>query len=201
VAAFVLLLLSYIWGWQGAFRGSLAAVIAAALICIAVSNFVLHRDSTKALGLRLDNLLASLLEVGAVSDAFFLLIAGSGLVLGTLRPVGEWTAGRLPWLLFWAFIQQYALQGFVFTRLREVFPDEGRAALAAAGLFALLHLPNLPLMVGTFVTGYLWCRLFSRHPNLFTLTLSHTILAIVLAHSFPREWMHGMKVGPGYFNF
>jgi hypothetical protein len=201
VGAFLLLLLGYIWVWQGAFPGSLAAVIAGALLLIAASNFIIHRDRPRALGLRVDNLLASLVEVGAASALIFALLAGGGWVLGTQRPVGPWTIDRLAWLFFWAFIQQYALQAFVQTRLREVWGSDQAAAASAAGLFAFLHLPNPPLMVATFVIGYVWCRLFRRHPNLLTLALSHMTLAITLSHSFPRAWLHGLRVGPGYFNF
>jgi len=201
VSAFVLLLLSYIWGWQGAFRGSLAVIIAGGLGLIVVSNFVIHRDRARALGLRVDNLPRSLLEVGAVTAVLILLLVGSGWALGTLHPVRPLTISRLPWLFFWAFAQQYALQGFVFTRLREVTSGGQAAIISAAGLFALLHLPNPPLTAATLIMGYVWCSLFRRCPNLFTLALSHTILAIVLSHSLPRAWMHGMKVGPGYFNF
>ncbi|HZS05606.1 MAG TPA: CPBP family glutamic-type intramembrane protease [Blastocatellia bacterium] len=200
VTAFVFFLMSYIWGWQGAFRGSLLVVIGGGLLFIAVSNFV-HRDKARALGLRVDNLPQSLLEVGAVTIVILLVVAGSGWLLGTLREPEWWKLRAVYWHYFWAFVQQYALQAFVLTRLREVYPDENRAALSAAGWFAFLHLPNPPLTVMTFVMGYVWCRLFQRYPNLFTLALSHTILAIVTSHSFPRVWMHSMKVGPGYFNF
>jgi hypothetical protein len=201
VAAFVLFLLSYIWGWQGAFPGALWTVIACGLLFIVTSNCIVHRDRAQALGLRLDNLLASLVEVGGATVILCLLLAGSGWLLGTLRPVSQLTVSRLPWLLFWAFIQQYALQGFVQTRLREVCVSERATGFSAAGLFALLHLPNPPLAVATFVIGSVWCWLFRRDPNLFTLALSHTVLAVVMSHSFPPAWTHGMRVGPGYFNF
>ncbi len=201
VVVFTLLLLSYIWGWQGALPRSLPLIITLGLLLITISNFILHRDRARDLGLRVDNLAASLKEVGAVTIVIGILLLSSGWMLGTLRPVSNWTLGRLPWLLFWAFVQQYALQSFVQTRLREVLRSDGRASIAAASLFALLHLPNPLLTVATLMMGYLWCRLFQRHPNLFTLMCSHTILAVIMSHSFSRSLTHGMKVGPGYFNF
>jgi hypothetical protein len=201
VAAFTLLLLSYIWGWQGMFPGSLAVIITLSLLLITVSNFILHRDRARELGLRVDNLAASLKEVGAVTIVIGTLLVSGGWILGTLRPVSNWTVSRLPWLLFWAFAQQYALQSFVQTRLREVLRSDEKASVAAASLFAFLHLPNPLLTVATLIMGYLWCQLFQRHPNLFTLMCSHTILAVIMSHSFSRSLTHGMKVGPGYFNF
>ena len=50
VVLFASLLLSYIWGWQGAFWGARATVIGAGLCFILVSNFLIHRDSPSELG-------------------------------------------------------------------------------------------------------------------------------------------------------
>jgi hypothetical protein len=200
VIFFVLFVTSYIWLWQRAFPGALFVAIGGGLLLIAISN-LLHRDPAHSLGLRLDNVPRSLLEVGLMTLALIALLLVSGWLLGTLRTPEWWKLRSVGWHYFWAFVQQYALQAFVLTRLRQVYGDENTGALAAAGWFAFLHLPNPPLTVMTFVTGYVWCRLFQRQPNLFTLALSHTILAIVTVHSFPRAWMHSMKVGPGYFNF
>ncbi|MBI1765522.1 MAG: hypothetical protein HYR56_29250 [Acidobacteria bacterium] len=200
VTLFVVLLLSYIWGWQGAFRGALWVVIGAGVLFIIAANVRRGYDA-HALGLRLDNLPRSLLEVGLATLLVSGLVAGSGWLLGTLWPLERLAARALWWRFFWAFVQQYALQAFVFVRMREVYTRDHHAALTAAGVFAFLHVPNPLLTACTFLSGYLWCRLFARCPNLFTLALSHTILALVTSHSFPRAWMHGMKVGPGYFNF
>jgi hypothetical protein len=200
VAAFALLLESYMWAWQGAFPGALWTVIGGGILFVAVSN-VTHSDALRALGIRADNLLESVFEVGTATVIISILLAGTGWLLGTLRPIEDWETSRIPWIFFWALVQQYALQDFVLQRMTEAFPNPRTAALASAGVFAFLHLPNPPLALGTGIIGFVWCRLFQRHPNLFTVSLSHTILAVVLAHSFPRAWLHGMKVGPGYFNF
>lgn len=201
VAGFTLLLLSYIWGWQGAFPGAMIVIISGGLLWVLASNFLIHGDRPRALGLRVDNLPRSAIEVGAVTVLLALLLAGGGWALGSLRPVGSLTLRRLPWLLFWAFVQQYALQGFILTRLREVLGEGLAAVFTAAAVFALLHLPNPPLTAATFVMGCVWGPLFRRTPNLFTLACSHTILAVVMSHSLSQALMHGMKVGPGYFNF
>lgn len=200
VTTFVLFLLSYIWIWQGAFRGALWVVIGGGLLFIASSN-ITHRDRARKLGLRVDNLPQSLREVGAVTLIILLLVVGVAWLLGTLRSPEWWKIRAVYWHYFWAFVQQYALQAFVLTRLREACRTDQQAAFFAASTFAFLHLPNPPLTLMTFLIGWVWCRLYQRYPNLFTLALSHTILAIVTSHSFPRALMHSMKVGPGYFNF
>ncbi len=45
--------------------------------------------------------------------------------------------------------------------------------------------------------GFVWCGLFERHPNVFTLTLSHAWRAFLLRAAWPEGWLRGMRVGPG----
>jgi len=201
VVLFASLLLSYIWGWRGAFSGGRATVIGAGLGFILVSNFLIHRDAPSALGLRWDNLKPSLREVAPVTLALALTLVGTGWTLGTLRPVKSETLSSLPWLVGWGFLQQYALHAFVLTRLCGTFGRPVAAAAVAAAIFALHHLPNPLLTVATLLAGLVWCSLFQRQPNLFTLTVSHLALSLALSHSLPPEWTGGMRVGPGYFDF
>ena len=56
------------------------------------------------------------------------------------------------------------------------------------------------LTPATVVVGYLWCRLYSRTPNLLTLAVSHAVLAALIMASLPPEWIHRLKVGPGYWS-
>lgn len=201
VVLFASLLLTYIWVWQGTFPHSRAVVIGVGLAFAVVSNFVIHRDRPSALGLRLDNLALSLREVGPATVVLAGLVVASGWILGTLRPMEPETVSELPGLLLWGLLQQYALQAFVLTRLRRAFLRPVQPAAAAAGLFALHHLPNPILTAATLAAGFVWCLLFQRHPSLITLVLSHVALSLALSHSVPAEWAGGMRVGPGYFEF
>ena len=188
---------SYIWLWQGAFPGALAVVIVLTLGLALVSNLVIHGDRPRELGLRGDNLRDSAVEVGAVTAAVALPLLAVGLLTDSVRPVDS--CEELPWGLFWSFGQQYLLQAFAYTRLREVIASTRAAAFAAATVFALFHLPNPLLSMATLIMGWISCRLFQRHPNLVTLACSHALLSLTLAHTLPAEWMHGLRVGPGTF--
>ena len=53
----------------------------------------------------------------------------------------------------------------------------------------------------TLVGGYVWCRLFHRQPNLFTLAISHGWLAVLVRYSWPAEWLHNLRIGPGYWTW
>ncbi len=68
-------------------------------------------------------------------------------------------------------------------------------------LFASLHYPNMALVLVTLVGGYAWCRLFERHPNLITLAVSHGWLAVLLRAFWPAEWLHNLRIGPGFWTW
>src|SRR5262249_27542787 len=73
----------------------------------------------------------------------------------------------------WAFFQQFVLQSYFFVRLESLLKDSGRAVLACALLFSLLHLPNVFLMVATLAAGLAFCELFRRYRSLYPLALAH----------------------------
>ena len=143
----------------------------------------------------------SLREVAPLTLVLALTLVGTGWIFGTLRPLKPETLSGLPWLLGWGFLQQYALQAFVLTRLRGTLGRPVTAAAIAAAIFALHHLPNPLLTLVTLLAGFVWCSLFQRRPNLFTLTVSHLALSLALSHSLSPKWTGGLRVGPGYFDF
>ena len=75
-----------------------------------------------------------------------------------------------------AFVQQGLLQDFLLPRLLRLTHGPGMAALAAAGMFSLAHLPNPILTVCTFVWGLAACLFFLRYRNLYSLSIAHAIL-------------------------
>ncbi len=108
--------------WQGSFPGALWTVIGGGILFVAASNFT-HADGARGLGFRADNLLESVFEVGTATVIVFIVLAGTGWLLGTLRPIEDWETRRFPWIFFWALVQQYALQDFVLQRMSQVFPQ------------------------------------------------------------------------------
>ncbi len=93
------------------------------------------------------------------------------------------------------------MQSFTYRRLRDANPRPSLAALHAAILFAALHYPNTPLVLVTLAGGYVWCRLFERHPNLITLAVSHGWLAVLLRAFWPADWLHNLRIGPTYWTW
>jgi membrane protease YdiL (CAAX protease family) len=101
----------------------------------------------------------------------------------------------------WSFVQQFLLQGFFLFRLLRLLPRREWAALAAAVMFALAHLPNPILTPITFIWGACACFVFLRCRNVYPLALGHAILGITVAVTIPGPVVHNMRVGLGYLRY
>lgn len=101
----------------------------------------------------------------------------------------------------WAVFQQVLLQTVFLARLLRLVHSPPKAALAAALLFALAHLPNPVLTPLTFAFGLAACMLFLRYRNLYPLALAHAALGITLAITVPGAVTHNMRVGLGYLTY
>lgn len=173
-----------------------AAVIAIAAI-ISMSF-----DGLQAMGLRVAHFFRSFWVVGAALaiSAVAVLIASR---LHTLRhPENTRLLIEAFWLYaIWSGVQQFLLQCFFLSRLLRLLPSARQAAFAAAGLFAIAHLPNPILSVLTIVWGTLACLIFLRYRNLYPLAIAHAILGITIAVAVPGHVDHNMRVGLGYLKY
>jgi membrane protease YdiL (CAAX protease family) len=125
-----------------------------------------------------------------------------GYLAGTLHPYvvnRSFFAASLGYM-FWALQQEFVLQSFFFNRLERAL-GSGKAVWATAGLFALAHVPNPVLVPATLVGGWVFCTLFRRYRNIYTLVVAQTILGICLAAAVPNTVHHKMRVGIGYMTF
>lgn len=141
-------------------------------------------------------------------------VIGAAILLGTaavalatrLHTLREPLTGR-GWIMtfggyvVWSFVQQFLLQGYFLYRFRQLFADERRAAVAAAGIFAAAHLPNPILTPVTLIWGLCACFVFLRHRNIYPLAVTHAILGICVAITIPGPVVHNMRVGLGYLRY
>jgi hypothetical protein len=198
VAAAYALILLVIWTprpWQKI----LWWVAAAAVAAMATASY----NDLQPLGLRGRNLFQSLWIVGAA-----LLMAAVAVIvairLHTLHlPVGGTFAFVKTYWAYalWACVQQLLLQAFFLPRLVCLFPSGRNAALIAANLFALAHLPNPILTPLTLLWGFSACLLFLRYRNLYLLGLAHVVFGITIAITVPGPLDHNMRVGLGYLTY
>ncbi len=195
------LLLSYIWGWQGAFPGHFGVVLAL-YVLLGASSHVRRGETAEDIGVTLTGFGRALSLMSRVVGPVILAALIAGALRGTLGlpPVGRWPAG-LAWAVFWGTAQQYGLVCFFYRRLRELVPGATQARITAAALFAVFHLPNPFLAPVTFGGGVLACWLYDRAPNLWVLGLAHGLTGLALTRAFPPHVTGGMRVGPGYLHF
>jgi len=191
VAAVFGLILLAVWTPQG--RLNKFACLMTAVLTVALS--LVGRYSAREQGLTKPGFGAGM--VLAAGSLLVALIATAGLLT---RPLGP--PQPLPWIRawqysVWALVQQFILQSFFYVRLESLLGSR-RAALAAAFLFAIVHLPS-PLLTGlSFLGALFFCEMFRRYRNIFPLGLAHAALGLTIAASLPDSLLHHMRVGLGY---
>jgi membrane protease YdiL (CAAX protease family) len=87
--------------------------------------------------------------------------------------------------------------GFIYRRLRQSLHSH-QTIIITAGLFALVHAPNYPLMVLTFLGGLIWTFVYERAPNLFAPAISHLLLSATVLVAVPEGILPSMTVGYRY---
>jgi membrane protease YdiL (CAAX protease family) len=198
VCALAVLLLSYIWFWQGTFPGAWLLVLAL-YFGIGIQAHVRRGESVRDIGVRLDNFPRAMRNVAlAITPAVALTLAigyamGSWHFRGLAHPILE-----VLWMLGWATAQQYGLLCMFYRRLLEIADGPWSAALAAAAIFATMHAPNAFLMSVTVVAGIVACAIYRRTPNLLAIGIGHAAISYALLCALPLSVTHGLRVGPGY---
>ncbi|MDP2577666.1 MAG: CPBP family glutamic-type intramembrane protease [Candidatus Palauibacterales bacterium] len=198
---FVALALVFIWIVRPAQNDWLEIPLLTVIVAIPFASVWLHGDSLRELGLRFDNFWASARDVGAITLIGAGFVLAIGMLVGSAPSLETVTLRRFLLYPFWGLAQQFAMQSFTYRRVREGLKAPIPAAALTAMLFALPHLPNWSLASVTLLGGYVWCRLFERNPNLFTLALSHGWLAVLLRATWPAVWLHNLRIGPGYWSW
>ncbi len=139
----------------------------------------------------------------ALGWALLLTLPLVAVTLGIRPSVGEALLDGKLSLVFgamflWALGQQFSLQAVIFEEMAEKL-SPGRAIWASAGVFAALHLPNPFLTAVTFVAALGWCWIYSRHPNILPLAISHAAGSLAIILTVDRAITGGMRVGYSYF--
>lgn len=199
--AFVALALLYTWLVRPTRNDWLKGPALAFIIAIPFLSVFLHRDQLADLGLRFDNLVRSAREVAIATAVGALIVVGLGMMVGAGPRLSVSLIDDFLLYPLWGMAQQFAMQSFTYRRLRESFGGIALSAALTATLFGALHYPNLALAGTTLVGGFVWCLLYQRQPNLFTLAVSHGWLAVLLRYSWPAEWLHNLRIGPGYWTW
>ena len=151
------------------------------------------------LGLGLRQLLGSLwiLPATAVLIVISIFLAGR---VGTLHELYAPELSHAGGYVVWTIYQQFLLQDYFMPRLTRLLTSD-LAIGGAALLFAVAHLPNIPLCLATLVWGAASCLLFRRYRSLWVLGLAQGMLGLCFAVCVPDVWHHHMRVGLGYLHY
>jgi membrane protease YdiL (CAAX protease family) len=195
------LILAVIWSprlWQ-------RPLYIAAVVFILAASWISF-DGWPPMGLVMDLGRANFLRSLWIPAVALLLATGAVMLaihLVTLHPVGPVTLYvRTFWgYAIWSFAQQWLLQVFFLGRFLRLLPSRRSAAVAAAAIFAVAHLPNPILTSMTLVWGLIACFAFLRYRNLYTLAIAHAIFGICLAITIPGPVIRNMRVGLGYLAY
>jgi hypothetical protein len=180
-----------VWTPQGKANAFFSMVAAACVVAFAIVG----RWGARDMGLTRPGAgLGYILAAGAVLCGVIALIGIPLRLSGAGNPL---PLSRSWQYSFWALQQEIILQSIFFLRLEPMLGSR-RAVIAAASLFAIVHIPSPILTVLSFCGGILFCELFRRWRNLYPLGIIHGALGLTIAASLPDRWLHHMRVGIGY---
>ena len=174
-------------------------ILAAAVIIVVT---IVSWPGLDAMGIRRKNFIRSIWIVPAAMAAATIAVVVAGHLKTLYLHGGPLWLFENYWLYaIWACAQQFLLQSFFLVRFLRVLPRPWMAALAAALLFSMAHMPSDILVPAALCWGFGACLLFVHYRNLYPIAVAHAILGIMIAITIPGTVDHNMRVGLGYLRY
>ena len=170
------------------------------IVLLAPLAFVLwQRPTLNSLGLGWRTFVSSLwiLPASVALAIVSMLVAQAA---GTFHALYNADFAHVGGYVLWTIYQQFLLQDFFMPRLTRILTSDAAISLAAI-LFAVAHLPNIPLTIATLVWGAVSCALFRRYRSLYVVGIAQGLLGLCFAVCIPDVYHHHMRVGLGYFHY
>jgi hypothetical protein len=188
--AILVTILGYTWFLEP--RGVLVGVPAVIVVAITVLN----GWRSGLWGLSPKALLPAARAAALFTVAWVLVVLGIGMSLGTLHHNGA-SLRDLALLIPWGTGQQWVLQTLVLREARSL-TSQKTSILVASALFSVVHAPNPLLMTMTFAGALGWCAIYTRHPNILPLGVSHALATVALLYSFDANLTGHFRIGQAY---
>ncbi len=191
-AAVLAIILAYTWLVDVRMPRGFAAVPMVLVGALATWRSTREREW----GLEPRALLPGLRAAALVTIPGVLAILLAGAALGTLHDRRDFL-GTFVGLFVWGGAQQWVLQTLVLREAQRVLSPR-QAIVAAATLFAIVHLPN-PFLTGvTFGAGLAWCAIYARYPNILPLAISHALGTLAILYAFDQSITGRLRIGASY---
>lgn len=160
---------------------------------------LLRLPSRYELGLSWRGLVASLWILPAAAGLAMVGITLARAV-GIYHPLYNADLAHVGGYVMWTIYQQFLLQDYFMPRLARIITSD--AAIVIAGiLFAVAHVPNIPLEIATLAWGVVSCALFRRYRSLWILGVTQGLLGLCFAICVPDVMLHHMRVGLGFVQY
>ena len=160
---------------------------------------LLRGPALAELGLHLRGFVSSLWILPAAA-AFSIVSVFAAQKAGLSHALYQADLTHVSGYVLWTIYQQFLLQDYFMPRLTRLLSSDSAIAVAAL-LFAVAHLPNLPLALATLVWGAVSCALFRRYRSIYVLGLAQGLLGLCFAVCIPDALHHHMRVGLGFWNY
>jgi len=152
------------------------------ILIFLIYSDVINKKSFKDIGFRLDNWYGSfkiLLIFTSITIPILYVIWQSFFPVNNYFYNDHAFWEKLVTFPFWGLCQEYVFLAFFFRRYRDMFfPHTNIAIFFSALTFAMIHIPNPPLIIFCFGAGIVWAATYNKYPNLFTIAISQSVLAI-----------------------
>lgn len=175
-------------------------ILSPVALLVTLAIVLARRPGMADLGIGLRGLAASfwILPAALVLALASLLVAKQ---IGTLHPLYKGDFKHIAGYIVWTLYQQFLMNDLFMPRLVRLLDSKNAAVGVAAILFAVAHLPNLPLTAATLLWGAVSCALFRRYRNLYALGLAQGLLGLCFAVCVPDALHHHLRVGLGYLRY
>ena len=196
IATLYSLIQIYVWHWQFT-----APWFAWPIFMLLLATHVWRRDTLWSVGLEFHHFLPVLKQGALAAIPFILALILIGTLTGQIGLIPLKARSFTPSLryILWATFQQYGLQGYFHSRLMQVLSKPFWSSSVNALIFMSFHFPNPILMIFTLLGGFVFSLIYAKNRNIFALGIVHGLMGLLLSNCFPKEILHNMRVGPGYF--
>lgn len=170
--------------WSGIIPFQYRFHLSAMFIVFVLVFCAMRQHGLRDLGFRYDNLGGSLFWNGIfclIGGVVLFLLYKAGYQKSPYRTVSQHC--YLAYIFLLAPAQEFFFRGVLFAEIKKTMLNASRWALLliTSVSFCFLHViyGHLPMVIITFCAAILWGIIYDRHPNIWGVSISHSLLGII----------------------